>query len=1500
MKAMRKTIEGVLAWPGKAGHQQRFSQSRGSDSQSALGRVFKLRGARPTRSRLKSANVLPIANQRSGRQKVAALSSARPSGEPRHHSSHRCANGVLAIAASCLLFLSPRTHADNVAVFDGVQMLSEPTGQISAALTNQSFTVMAWTLRNAGDAEMALAEVGKNFFIGFNRSNQFTFQRAGTNRFTAPLGLEQNRWRHWAVTYNRTSGLASLYSGGATQTVGVSSIPVQTSLNVLRPGDFMIPSSGNSFLGNDVYPIETASSAIDGNPNTKYLNYDYYSFGDVIPTPIGFVVTPSAGQTIVTNLTMLSANDVPERDPADVILEGSNDGTIASFSSGTWKLIATLTNIPPWTQKFPNRSRLQKQSFPFANTNAYKHYRWTVLRTQGPAQGAQIAEVELLGRAVETFGVGRGWKGNVEELRIYNRALTIDEIRAEALLVDSTGPLTQLPNTNALTQCWRFDRGDSQKFFASLTPNLTPPHLLIQRIDPTKSDFVWADLPMKPLVLPDFPDVQAPFNGELQRIVKTGGPFSGIEPVVQVTASNRVLFASLNSVPSVVDAANPSLGRIEQFGVEFTPALEAFGSATITIGATKTYDALVTSASRSFTVTIPEPVSTPTISTNIPVQSMDKNTTNQVAFVINDRRIDRLTVTVASSNANLFPPETLVLGGTGTNRTVTLIPSRGAIGSAVITLKVSNGIRETSTTFNVNVNPVSDPPTIAGLVNLVIKEGQVLPPIPFRVIDPDTPAEQITVTASSDQQTLLPTGNLSILGQGADRLLVVKPIPSVVGKATVSLTANDGRVTGVRFPFQLTITNALKAPQVLSATGVRLQRVDGIFRKGVSGLSLGTKPHTVAGWFKVDGAVTARRILLTLGGTATGAHQWIVEPGSTAGEARLVVGSPFGANNLEVPLNLRRWTHLAAVWDGATYQFYQDNALVAAGGPVLNLPDNRFSIGADAGREGSGFDGVVDEIQIWNRALDGFELEKIFGLPLSGRENGLILYWRFDDQNTLAVTDSSIKSGAKKDANDGEFFDDVSYAAGLGHAGGVDLSRGSGTASFVAPSFGVVAPTNEITIEFWANPLSASDQFVLRRSGDTPTNSLAIQLPAANGQIKWSFGNTTAGGSLAYTPTGQVINVWHHYAFVSSRSANRMSIYRDGVLEASSSSASQLANANFDLILGPYPGPVSELRVWNIARTQSSIQADKDRSLLGNETGLMAYWRFDETTATTVPNLTVSPGLKEAVLSPKPTPKFPDAQKTGSVFYSTSGRYGNGLSGNVEAGATIYGGMSFLSADEITIEYWGVIQNYGTTYRGRSLSSNPLLTAIGTGASGLDISIRLLQPPRSVDEFPNERIGFSDFYYQNTIWYNNGFDPNGNFIGFDTWNANTRFNTFLNGSIFDAALTQGGGNNAIYSIKAEIGGETVGVSLPDASDAALDEVLNRNFRLYQGGVLKGDNIRGANQYIFFTSDNSFLAQNTAFRGIWNPGTWHHYAIVASKSKKTMEVYLDGGAFARCR
>jgi hypothetical protein len=142
------------------------------------------------------------------------------------------------------------------------------------------------------------------------------------------------------------------------------------SAELFVPGDGAVASSFNSPLGYGAF------FATDDSAATKYLNFDKLN--------TGLTLSPSRNDLPVRALTLISAEDAPERDPASFALEGSLDGT--NFTH-------IASNAVP---VFASRNAIQ--SFPIDNSVAYQAYRLTfpTVQNEGTANSMQIAEVELL------------------------------------------------------------------------------------------------------------------------------------------------------------------------------------------------------------------------------------------------------------------------------------------------------------------------------------------------------------------------------------------------------------------------------------------------------------------------------------------------------------------------------------------------------------------------------------------------------------------------------------------------------------------------------------------------------------------------------------------------------------------------------------------------------------------------------------------------------------------------------------------------------------------------------------------------------------------------------------------------------------------------------------------------------------------------------------------------------------------------------------------------
>jgi len=211
------------------------------------------------------------------------------------------------------------------------------------------------------------------------------------------------------------------------------------------------------------------------------------------------------------------------------------------------------------------------------------------------------------------------------------------------------------------------------------------------------------------------------------------------------------------------------------------------------------------------------------------------------------------------------------------------------------------------------------------------------------------------------------------------------------------------------------------------------------------------------------------------------------------------------------------------------------------------------------------------------------------------------------------VTDGSINSNTAS----GYIQDARAPYAGLG--GSSRYLNGNTNSYIRVPGFGNIAPTDEITIEFWQLVAEPRECATIDLNGGTSGNRIVVHSPWVGGAVVFDCGNWTTQGRLYYYPSQNIIGTWQHFACVASRRGNFMRIYRNGVLEAQKTGMTSFTRGNFDLYIGfgasgstGYRGLIDEVRIWNRARTQREIQRDMHATLAGNERGLVGYWRLDE------------------------------------------------------------------------------------------------------------------------------------------------------------------------------------------------------------------------------------------------------------------------------------------------
>jgi hypothetical protein len=218
-----------------------------------------------------------------------------------------------------------------------------------------------------------------------------------------------------------------------------------------------------------------------------------------------------------------------------------------------------------------------------------------------------------------------------------------------------------------------------------------------------------------------------------------------------------------------------------------TPQIGKTGTVTITLSVS---DGAFTSTS-SFALAIKS--AKPTVSAIASQTTLQNQALGPLALIVGSPRVppDLLTVAGISSDQSIVSDSDITIGGNGADRTVTVMPS-GKAGAVTITLSVTdNGVTATSS-FVLMVQ--SSQPAVSPIANQTSVAGKPIS-LAMTISSVRVPVEQLTVTASSSDQSLMPDSNIVISGSGATRTLQITPKSGKVGTVTITLTVSDGVFT---------------------------------------------------------------------------------------------------------------------------------------------------------------------------------------------------------------------------------------------------------------------------------------------------------------------------------------------------------------------------------------------------------------------------------------------------------------------------------------------------------------------------------------------------------------------------------------------------------------------------------------------------------------------------------------------------------------------------------
>jgi len=142
-----------------------------------------------------------------------------------------------------------------------------------------------------------------------------------------------------------------------------------------------------------------------------------------------------------------------------------------------------------------------------------------------------------------------------------------------------------------------------------------------------------------------------------------------------------------------------------------------------------------------------------------------------------------------------------------------------------------------------------------------------------------------------------------------------------------------------------------------------------------------TNQITISCWIKGDTlANDAWNVPLSKGGTSSGAEEYTFMIALNRLRLELYIGAMVAIDIYPTtPFSNGTWYHIVATYDGANMKLYVDGKLIGQQAQTGNLAQTAWDLLIGIRRDNSNpFDGIIDEVRIYNRALSVEEIQSLY------------------------------------------------------------------------------------------------------------------------------------------------------------------------------------------------------------------------------------------------------------------------------------------------------------------------------------------------------------------------------------------------------------------------------------------------------------------------------------------------------------------------------------------
>ena len=470
---------------------------------------------------------------------------------------------------------------------------------------------------------------------------------------------------------------------------------------------------------------------------------------------------------------------------------------------------------------------------------------------------------------------------------------------------------------------------------------------------------------------------------------------------------------------------------------------------------------------------------------------------------------------------------------------------------------------------------------------------------------------------------------------------------------------------------------------------------DGITIPNDPSLNFGNfSDFTLAYWFKTAGDASDYEFFIRKIDVGSSTYQTYLNPTN-----RMVINIKDDQGdeifpNTGVAVNDNKWHHFVAVADrDASLLVYLDGAYITGNSmSSINNISNSNDLTIGFPNNGGTINGTIDEVHIYNRALDS---DEVLDLYLS---KGLVGHWTFDSKDGSNSTTAPDISGYGNDGillpaanpgvkltNEGRFKEGYYWHGTVGYSNCIVLDDSVGNF------------TDNFTITSWFKTNTGNGRPAISKRG--ASTQYDIYISGGGGVLAFY------DGASAFTAaTGLADGQWHFGAWVIDGASSE--IYADGVADRTFEptiteadvpvNIGAYASGGADCAGGNFNGTIDEVKIFNRALTASEIaglyNGTKSNKIvfksmpsqgIKNESGLVGHWTMDAkdgSTSSTVPDISGEGN---------------DGTVTGATF-TNQGRFKEGYE---------FDGDDFISPEvqfmfyNFTISAWIKVDSHGSSNR---------------------------------------------------------------------------------------------------------------------------------------------------------------------------------------------------------